>query len=553
MPYIKLRQIEFSEIPFRKLKALTLPIADRITIIAGHNGTGKSTILAFLANSSGLSEKTHTSYFNKAVQANMADIVHLTIEHDFIEEVDQKPSVLITYDISGQTQVKKCNVTKRGEESLRVVPRNEPKSDFDHDGIFFSTAGKVPLPTIYLGMSRMIPIGESAHVDIQKSNDTTMPLEDRNYIHAKNHKLIDTGNAKGKIITNQSIRRTRKSSKHADYAYDSRAVSLGQDSLSSIVTALVSFKKLKREMADSYPGGLLIIDEIEAGFHPSTQRRLIQLLQHEARDLQLQIIATTHSLPVIEKIFADHSNHPKPADAPDVVHYLQNTTQPHLCEGWSLKDIRADMYLDAEPSRKEPKPQVILYSEDDEAQLITERIVRGGIKSRITLEAGATVKPLSIKMGCIDLMKLYKADKYFESVVIIVDADAPTGKIRGQNNIVHLPGSAPKGQRPTPELLLYRFFDSLYHEQDQHLNIWKKLYEKKYSPDYIRDQLLDDAVEIEKRGPAKQWFNEHLEHILDWGLIDLWIEENSELRDEFVDRLIAAIKHVIPKNKAALH
>jgi hypothetical protein len=40
MPKIKLNSISFGDVPFRKLKNITIPIADRITLISGHNGIG---------------------------------------------------------------------------------------------------------------------------------------------------------------------------------------------------------------------------------------------------------------------------------------------------------------------------------------------------------------------------------------------------------------------------------------------------------------------------------------------------------------------------------
>jgi len=50
---IKPLPIEFSETPFRKLKGFQLPIAKRITVVAGHKGIGISTIPGLLANASG--------------------------------------------------------------------------------------------------------------------------------------------------------------------------------------------------------------------------------------------------------------------------------------------------------------------------------------------------------------------------------------------------------------------------------------------------------------------------------------------------------------------
>lgn len=546
MPTITLKSVHFSDIQFRKLKSLTIPIAERITVIAGHNGIGKSTILGLLANASGFSEKEHASYFNKAFQAYLHDIVHLSLEHDFVEDPDKKPNAFITYDINGEALVKRCNTTKRGSTGLRVVPRNEPKVDFSHGGVDIPVAKKVPLPTLYLGMSRMIPVGESAPGDVLQSRDGSVAEEDRDYLHNLVHKLIDTGRDRSEIVTQQAIKHTRKSSKHPHYPYDSRSVSLGQDSLSSIITALVSFKRLKREMGADYPGGLLIIDEIDAGFHPRTQRDLVKLLQHEAGELKLQVLATTHSLPVIEKLLADQSKRKATAKSPDVVHYLQDTRRPHLCEGWTLDDIRADMYLESDSVLAiAAKPRVVAYTEDDEAKVIFDRIIRGSVKTRVTKETGAQIKCLSIKMGCNDLMKLYQADKYFETVVIVLDADAKTGKVGERANIVNLPGKALKSERPTPELLLYRFCESLVAEHEEHPETWKTLDRLRCSTDYIRQNLLTPTVQIDKRDAAKEWFVGKLPFITKWQLIDLWLAENVAQRDTFVEQFIKATKAVL--------
>lgn len=550
MPTIKLRSIRFSDIPFRKLKSLTIPIAERITVIAGHNGIGKSTILGLLANASGFSEKEHTSYFNKAFQAHLEDIVHLSRLHDFVEDVEKKPNVFISYEIDCKPLVKRCNTTKRAPTRLRVVPRNEPKEDFSQSGVDIPVAKKVPLPTLYLGMSRMISVGESAPGDVQQSRDVNVTDEDRDYLHNLVHKLIDTGRDKSEIVTQQSIKHTRKSSKHPHYPYDSRSVSLGQDSLSSIVTALASFKRLKREMGTDYPGGLLIIDEIDAGFHPRTQRDLIKLLQREAGELKLQVLATTHSLPVIEKLLADQSKRITGAKSPDAVHYLQDTRRPHLCEDWTLDDIRADMYLESDPgTARATKPRIVAYTEDDEAKVIFDCIVRGAIKTRVTKETGAQIKCLSIKMGCNDLMKLYQADKYFETVVIVLDADAKTGKVGERTNIVKLPGKVSRGERPTPELLLYRFCESLVEVHEEHPETWKTLDRLRCSTDHIRQNLLTPSVQIDKRDAAKQWFISKFPFITKWKLLDLWLEENAALRDAFVEQFIQAIKVTLLRRK----
>jgi predicted ATPase len=51
---IKVQTIKFDQPPFRKLGAIEINLAPRVTLIAGRNGVGKSTILALIAGCSGI-------------------------------------------------------------------------------------------------------------------------------------------------------------------------------------------------------------------------------------------------------------------------------------------------------------------------------------------------------------------------------------------------------------------------------------------------------------------------------------------------------------------
>ena len=78
MPTIKATKIEFKPgFPFRKFKNLNIPLASRITLLCGHNGVGKSTILGLLSSLSGLTQGSEKSYFGKLFDASIADIVYI--------------------------------------------------------------------------------------------------------------------------------------------------------------------------------------------------------------------------------------------------------------------------------------------------------------------------------------------------------------------------------------------------------------------------------------------------------------------------------------------
>ena len=59
--------------------------------------------------------------------------------------------------------------------------------------------------------------------------------------------------------------------------YDSNGFSSAQDNISQIITAILSFKKLREEAGAEYKGGLLLIDEIESTLHPFVKENLINM------------------------------------------------------------------------------------------------------------------------------------------------------------------------------------------------------------------------------------------------------------------------------------
>jgi predicted ATPase len=364
VPTIRIKSLKFDSPAFRKLENITIQLQERITVIAGHNGIGKSTILGLISNGSGLSDASSVSYLNRTYQANLNEIVHLDFEKEYEvykDSQEQLPSPQIEYEIDGQSLTKRCAITGRTDSRrVRVVPRNHPHQEFSSvSGIQIGKDAKVPLPTIYLGMTRMLPVGESNPEWITSAVDKSIHEADATFIKNFVAKVIKTDAEEGSpqltAITTQSIKGTGKTSKHPQYTYNPRCVSLGQDSLSAIATALASFKKLEREWSD-YPGGLLVIDEIDAGFHPRAQQKLVEAIANAARKLRIQVIATTHSVAMIEAVHP--SSNPVGAGGKHVdgVLYLTDTYHPRVADEFSLADVKRDMSLI--PPAAVPKPKL---------------------------------------------------------------------------------------------------------------------------------------------------------------------------------------------------
>ncbi len=75
---------------------------------------------------------------------------------------------------------------------------------------------------------------------------------------------------------------------------------MGQDCLGSMATALASFNQLKRDMGDAYPGGLLVIDEMDVGFHPhAIERPLVVSCGNQQRQSLMVVAPCGHELEAV--------------------------------------------------------------------------------------------------------------------------------------------------------------------------------------------------------------------------------------------------------------
>lgn len=404
---IKLNSLEFTAIPFRKLRAFKIDFADRLTVIAGHNGIGKSTILGLVANTFGLTAAGDPrTYSGEPFSANIERIVYLALDEVDLAKESPADAPAVAADVYGLPMKKRCAMTKRTVyKRARVVPRTlEPK----HDDVVGPDA-KIPLPTIYLGIRRLAPIGEAGEKEVQ-SRDLDMHEEDVTVMLEFVSSVILGANVTSNV-TLQSIKGSGKRTAQPGYSrHNALAVSLGQDSLGSIATALASFNRLKREMGDNYPGGLLVVDELDAGFHPHAIDRLIAALKTQARRLDLQIVATTHSPRLIEAVHPDGDGDHR---APNKVVYLLDTTVPRPAEDQSLRAILSDMALRGEDDPPPAKPSMGVYFEDTEAMQFFKALLPKTKLGRLGNILGIKMKPIALGVSGSHLVSLPSKDPLF--------------------------------------------------------------------------------------------------------------------------------------------
>lgn len=559
MKYIKLSKLSFDEIGIRKLKNFSIPITERITLIAGHNAIGKSTILGIIANSSGIKSADYKSYFEKTYQSKFEELFYL--DDSEILPPGHRGHAILTYYIETQNKEgfdfcaihkKKCNISKNTTLSTirpRLIPRSEDREQSEEIGIGAGD-GKIPLPTIYLGMSRMTPIGEFEDADISKKILKNMDDEDKRFIHEIFNKIIRINSVSASEVIDHDFKGSKKRSKVPNMDFNTLSISLGQDSVSAIVTALASFNKLKRELKEAYIGGILVIDEIESGLHPKAQMNLIEVLKKQGRDLKLQIMATTHSLTIIKSVLKDQEDQSKFEEPKDSIVYLQDTRMPRPMPFPTYEKIKNDMLLSIEEVKD--LPSIKVYFEDKEACFFFEKIMKYlNLKDEL-IEFGRSLKLTSASLGCDVLIKLNKADDYFKNVVIILDNDIVTKStyleyVLSQKNILTLPGdksftpSIPPYLR-NPENIIYSYLNDKLKNYYDNLDFWENC---KYTSDYVEQNILKlNQSDMTNNEIMKKWFNTNTTHFDNMEIIEKWCAENDSSVQKFKQEFFEVLAHL---------
>ncbi|PUE56932.1 AAA family ATPase [Limnohabitans sp. 2KL-17] len=538
---VQVKSLTFGKPPFRKLGNINIEFADRLTLIAGHNGIGKSTILGLVANTFGITERGGPkSYFGEPFSANIERIVYLALAEVDETQKDLASAPVVTAYVNGTEVKKRCSMTRRSVwKRARVVPRTIDKAEDDTVG----QDAKIPLPTIYLGMRRLASAGEADEKEVTSSQLDMHPA-DSNLMVAFVSSVIH-GTELNTDVTHQTIKGSKKKTAQPGYTqHDALAVSMGQDSLGSMATALASFNQLKREMGDAYPGGLLVIDEMDVGFHPHAIERLAKSLKTYAKQLDLQIIATTHSPRLIEAVHPDGDGN---ANAPDKVIYLLDTKFPRLAEDQSLRAMLDDMALkpEEEKPKRKAKPTLAVYFEDDEAAQFCDRLIPTAKKSALSKKYGVRINWIPLGIGGSHLVKLPEKDPLFLDRVLIVDADTTVPQAAAaRGNIVKLPnvpgttGVARSLENTTKQFLrdISNTADGPLHQALLNLNTQNPTSDKVH-----RNFFQDGDGESTERNKTKAWWKRHWSKLKNWGVIEQWAEVYKAEAEKFETAFEAAV------------
>lgn len=276
---------------FRALNNVNIELGTHVTVICGKNGTSKSSILGIAAQIFSFEKdylKGEELEYRTITGSNFKS---LPPEHfRFSAKYDVPGSLDVTVELhdgySGSDASAELGLFSRGTGARPVVRKNttaekgKESRNFTHPVIFLSLKRLQPIA------SREYKVRDFDYLNVHKQKFINLNFELLNKISSS---ATGTGGSINSAVA------------HAEN-YDQDSVSAGEDNAGQIILALMSFRKLKEEYAD-YKGGLLLIDEADAGLFPAAQIRLLQILDRECNDLQLQVVMTSHSPTLIERTY----------------------------------------------------------------------------------------------------------------------------------------------------------------------------------------------------------------------------------------------------------
>jgi predicted ATPase len=535
---------------FRQFRDITIPFSDSVTLIAGQNGTSKSTLLGMLAqpfsfgvvhgktarsadNSSytdnyhGLALSDYVDFTGRNFMYNCDDVFRLSKEYDSNNSTYQYRTVLADIVASPNSPL----------ENNTLFTRNRGRTTAK--GVRFVTGpgashkpgeGNFPHPVIYLGLNRLWPLANTKNCIF---TGDALSNKDREWYIQKYNEVLCLDEYKNSAKFMDTIEK-RKFITPLSSNYDGESCSAGQDNLSQLLTAILSFRGLKKKLGDKYQGGMLLIDELDATLHAFAQDKLLELLCKVSEELGLQIIATSHSLRLLEKAY--QSSLKKNIE----VLYLANEDDKIITEKFSTyQEIRDLLKVEATPPAKKKPRKVSVVFEDDEGMFLFKQICGSKLRNYASCANTATLGGGQLK----NLSDMSKSLPELKNMIFIPDGDMAKIWDNPPKNLLALPGDK------RPETLVYQHLYSMKGSDP----FWKNC-----GTTYTKQFALtrQGGISLEKGDDkkwVKKWYKEQDQY---WGrgnekVFKSWVQAHKteclQFCRKFVKRLRRRYKGEVPK------
>ena len=475
---------------------MSLKIGNNITLIAGENATSKSTLLGMLCQpfrfgnlkSSDADHSVYIDAYNgmflnkfrtipgKLFKSEYREVFRMSRKFD--NPTTENPYVW-RIGLNGD-EIQHPKIKKNG-----LYTRSRPRGETQP--IRFVTGpgdshekgeGNFPHPVIYLGLNRLAPLALCDKVNLDIPNDLTP--EEQSWIAAQYRKILVLTEETPTTQYVQSDSKTKGDflGPKGDY-YDAESCSAGQDNLGQILTAVLSFRRLRSALGKKYQGGLLLIDEIDATLHPLAQENLIKLLVKMCFEVDIQIVATTHSQFLLKLAMTELK---KGIQLLFLENYNGIIVQTNIDNYQQIED-KLQQRLSVIQERK-PIYKPTIFVEDEVTRDFLYYLIGTTVATCFSAGSAGTI----ISMSAMNVPEL-------EKVIFVIDGDQKGKCPKKPCRLIVLPGNA------CPEKVI---FDYLYE-----LSGADQFFKEMSKRSIFR--AFGDGVPTNK-DQYKKWYREHRKH-----------------------------------------
>ena len=487
---------------FRHLNNIHFNFGKIITVIAGGNGTGKTSLLGIIGHVFKFGN-VHRNLFNERFETKYSAVFRFSHVHD----LDGGYNYKLLFE----------NGTHKNGD-LRITNENGRIRHRIDVGGRVRGGGKITKPVIFLSLKRLLPLAQEneRYIKLGFENLSLELIAEYSQIYNEIFSVQET------IIPVHTKSNNKNSFSPTTNNFDAHGISAGQDNIGHIILALLSFTQLKLN-DPTYIDGLLLIDELDATLYPAAQKNLLKVLLRKGRELNLQIIFTTHSSDLLNFLSSRHAAIFK--NSTNFVSLSNSLGVVTVKEGFKeLNSLLADLNHEAVRSIKPKK--INYYFEDNEACFFYKNIISG-----IDFNCENCYKNLSVSCGTYKTLIEKGFEEFFRSVVVL-DGDFKAGfPVNQNNNVVFLPGIE------RPENVVKAFLESL-PEGDP---FWNNEHQ------YTKRVFLHNILGVlDNRESMKRWFNTEIAF---WGYEGInvfrrWKECNPVETQNVIDRTTEIIKRI---------
>lgn len=451
---------------FRGFQEQKLELGQNVTIIFGQNGTLKSTLLGMIAQpfyfSKGKStlytddylNETENSEFDNQINGKpfeskysqifkMSDTdisAHGRRRYEYYIRIEG-PSVKFSKDTSGDD--KKLLVRSQyAKESTSANRFRLVGGGTSHK----RGAGNFPHPVIFLGLNRLYPLALST---FDEKNEIVLSEGEKAWYNTQYSYILSTNDSVASVSTSSPKEGYKPAYVlHSDEICNYQSASAGQDNVGQVISAILSFKRLKEKMGDSYRGGLLLIDEMDATLHPIAQKKMLSFLVKSSKDFGIQVVATSHSSNVLEEAFFSSGRQYVRSVKIDRVHNKYQFVIHSCAHDVSYNDIYKDLFHSFGTSVEKP----LILLEDSSAEDCLKVLLGSSIYKNLTVSSSTGE---SASCSYLKWLASYDAINKKMPILVVLDGDQTIGAKIAKRAIA-LPGNN------YPEAVLYDFFMNSY-------------------------------------------------------------------------------------------